>query len=710
LWSEVPVVFYGVDEVGAAQLNLPPNVTGFVAHQTFRGMVDAARVLVPGFKRVALVGDPPGRDTYRRNYGPEIATLAAEVELIDLTGLAVTEVKKRVAVLPNDAMVFYTAIFVDGAGVVHTPQSALLAIAGVTSRPIITDVESQLGYGAVGGFVFSLASAAREAERLAVRILSGENASQIPVAKIDLNKPIFDGRELKRWNISEDRLPPGSEIRFRELTAWDQYRWQIMLVAAALLVQTSLIIGLFYEHRHRRIAEAASRGAMGRLAHMNRIATAGELSASIAHEVNQPLAAIVANANAGLRFLAGATPDLDEARAVLESVVSDGHRAGEVVGSVRAMFKKDSEEKAPLDLNDLIQDILGLVRGELQTQGIIVQTGLSRALPLVLGNGGQLQQVILNLVRNGADAMGSVSGRARVLGVNSAVHDPDGVLVSVEDSGTGIDPKNIERIFESFYNEIAGHGDGAFDLSVDYRSPSWPPLGFTRCRSWRGFQRPVAGGQGRGRIVSAQSDTESVVFIIDDDESLRVALKRLFRSVGLQTEVFASAPEFLQSNLPDVPSCLVLDVRLPGVSGLDFQAELGNAHIHIPIVFITGHGDIPMSVRAMKAGAVEFLTKPLREQDLLDAVREALDRDRIRREQQITDTDLRARFESLTPREREVMAFVTAGLMNKQVASAMDVAEITVKFHRGHIMRKMGASSLADLVRMADSLGVRPSK
>ena len=141
MWSEVPVVFYGIDEVSAAQLNLPPNVTGFVAHQTFRGMVDAARVLVPGFKRVALVGDPPGRDTYRRNYGPEIAALAAEVELIDLTGLAVTEVKERVAVLPSDAVVFYTAIFIDGAGVVHTPQSALLASQGVTSRPIITDVD-----------------------------------------------------------------------------------------------------------------------------------------------------------------------------------------------------------------------------------------------------------------------------------------------------------------------------------------------------------------------------------------------------------------------------------------------------------------------------------------------------------------------------------------------------------------------------------------
>jgi signal transduction histidine kinase len=451
MWSEVPVVFYGVDEVRAAQLNLSPNVTGFVAHQTFQGMVDAARVLVPGLKRVALVGDPPERDAYRRNYKQEIATLAAEVEFIDLTGLAVTEVKERVAVLPNDAVVLYTAIFVDGAGVVHTPQSALRAISGVTSRPIVTDVESQLGYGAVGGFVFSLASAAREAVRLAVRVLDGENASQIPIAKIDLNKPIFDGRELKRWNIREDRLPPGSEIRFRELTAWDQYRWQIMLVAAALVIQTALIVGLFYEHRRRRNAEATSRKAMGKLAHMNRVATAGEMTASIAHEVSQPLTAMVANANAALRWFTNKTPDLGEAQTALKRVVSDGLRAAEVIGSVRTMFKKGSQERAPVDLNDLIGDVLELMRGELQTQGIVVQAGLSTPLPLVLGNSGQLQQVIFNLVKNAADAMDSVSGRARILSVKSAVHDAHGVLVSVEDAGTGIDPKNIDRIFDSFF-------------------------------------------------------------------------------------------------------------------------------------------------------------------------------------------------------------------------------------------------------------------
>lgn len=205
-------------------------------------------------------------------------------------------------------------------------------------------------------------------------------------------------------------------------------------------------------------------------------------------------------------------------------------------------------------------------------------------------------------------------------------------------------------------------------------------------------------------------DPRSVVFVIDDDESVRDALKILFRSVGLRAEVFASAQEFLKYNRPDVPSCLVLDVRLPGLSGLDFQAELGNANILIPIIFITGHGDIPMTVKAMKAGAVEFLTKPLREQDLLDAVSVALDRDKMTREQQITDSDVKVRYELLTPREQEVMALVTRGLMNKQVATEMGIAEPTVKFHRGHIMRKMAARSLAELVKMAGSLGIKRTK
>jgi FixJ family two-component response regulator len=205
-------------------------------------------------------------------------------------------------------------------------------------------------------------------------------------------------------------------------------------------------------------------------------------------------------------------------------------------------------------------------------------------------------------------------------------------------------------------------------------------------------------------------ELQPIVFVVDDDPSLRKALGSLFRSVGLQVEVFGSAPEFLQSTLPDVPSCLVLDIRLPGPSGLDFQTELAKANIHIPIIFVTGHGDIPMTVRAMKAGAIDFLSKPFRDQDMLDAVATAIERDRKRRKDEKILSDLRAHFDSLTPREQEVMSLVAAGLMNKQIAAEVDLAEITVKIHRGHIMKKMGARSLADLVRMAEMLGVRRTK
>jgi FixJ family two-component response regulator len=201
-----------------------------------------------------------------------------------------------------------------------------------------------------------------------------------------------------------------------------------------------------------------------------------------------------------------------------------------------------------------------------------------------------------------------------------------------------------------------------------------------------------------------------IVFIVEDDISFREALKRLFRTVDLRTEVFGSASELLQYEFPDVPCCLILDVRLPGVSGLDIQSELARANIHIPIIFMTGHGDIPMSVRAMKAGAVDFLTKPFRDQDILDAVIAAINRDRLRREKEREVSGLQAHFESLSTREREIMALVTTGLMNKQVAAEVGLSEITVKIHRGNVMKKMGAKTLADLVRMAESLHLPRTK
>ena len=202
------------------------------------------------------------------------------------------------------------------------------------------------------------------------------------------------------------------------------------------------------------------------------------------------------------------------------------------------------------------------------------------------------------------------------------------------------------------------------------------------------------------------TEERAIVFVIDDDRSVRDALKSLLRSVGVEVQAFGSAQEFLRTERPDAPACLVLDVRLPGPSGLDFQRDLAESNIPLPIIFITGHGDIPMSVKAMKAGAVEFLTKPFRDQELLDAIHQGIEQDRVRHQETAIAAELQERYRTLTPRERDVMARVVTGRLNKQIAADLDLSEVTVKVHRGQVMRKMLAKSLAELVRMADTLGI----
>jgi signal transduction histidine kinase len=489
LWSAVPVAFAAVDADSLAALSLPPDVTGKVMDLTLHDAVNAAKVMVPGLGRIAIVGDPLERERLR-HFARQLPQVAASQEIIDLTGLPMTEIRQRVATLPADSAILYLGIHVDGAGKSYTPRDALVPIAEAANRPIVVTDESQFGTGATGGVITSFVLAGKASGQLVLRILNGESAAKISIAGDGSTKPIFDWRQLQRFGISEAALPVGSEVRFRETTAFARYRWQILSVAAVLGIQTGLIIGLFYERRRRRDAEAVSRDAIGKLAHMNRVATAGELSASLANEINQPLAAMVANANAGLRFLTRDTPELDEARDTLKRIVRDGHRAGKVIGSVRDMFKKDGGEASPVDLNEVIQDVVRPVRGELQAQGIIVQTGLTKPLPLVLGHSGQLQQVILNLVKNAAEAMDGVCGRPRVLRVESAIYDSDNVLVAVEDTGTGIDQNDLNRIFDSFYT-TKSHGMG---------------MGLSICRS-------IVESHG-GRIWASSGDARGSIFSV----------------------------------------------------------------------------------------------------------------------------------------------------------------------------------------------------
>jgi signal transduction histidine kinase len=455
----IPIVFAGVDGSTAAQLKLPPNVTGTTIHRTARHVLITAKALVPGLKRIAVVGDPFEEQTYRRHYKNELPTIDKEVEFIDLTGLPMDELRKRVATLPEDAAIFFTTLIVGSGGVRYDPNEALALVAEVANRPIVIDQETRLGYGGTGGFVLEAVPIGEATARILLRLFSGESASSIPVMAGEFVKPVFDWRKLRRWNIPEASLPLGSEVRFREYDAWEQYRRYILVFCTAFLLQSALVGWLIYEIRRRHGAEIQSRSAMAELTHMDRRAAAGQLSASLTHEVNQPLTSIVTRASAALRWLRAENPNVEKAEAALEGILAAGHRAGDIVTSVRAMFKKDAPQKASTDINQIIRTVLSIVRVELQKNNIDLQTLLDEHLPSVEGDKVQLQQVVLNLVMNAIESMHSV--QPRVLKVRTEQLAPGLAHVSIEDTGTGVDPSDLDRIFKPlFTTKATGIGMG----------------------------------------------------------------------------------------------------------------------------------------------------------------------------------------------------------------------------------------------------------
>jgi signal transduction histidine kinase len=443
----LPIVFSGIDDGSTTEF--PPNVTGTTVRATASRVLITAKALVPGLRRIAIVGDPLEEQPIRRHHKKDLAAIDKDIELIDLTGLPMNELFWRVATLPDDAAIFYTTLSGSRDSARYEPNDALALMAQAANRPIVIDQETRLGHGGTGGFLLQATPVGEAIARILLRLFNGESASAIPVTAGDFARPAFDWRELRRWHINESRLPVGSEIRFREYSAWEQYRRYIFLFSAALMLQTALIGWLIYEIRRRQSAEIQSRSTMAELTFMNRRVAAGQLSASLTHEVSQPLAGIVTRASAALRWIRAEKPNLERAEAALEGIVASGHRASDIISSVRAMFKKDAPQKVSTDINQVIRTVLSIVRVELQKHGVELQTRLNEHLPTVQGDKVQLQQVLLNLVMNAIDSMHSV--QPRVLTIRTEQPGAGLVHVSVEDTGTGIDPSNLEQIFKPLF-------------------------------------------------------------------------------------------------------------------------------------------------------------------------------------------------------------------------------------------------------------------
>jgi signal transduction histidine kinase len=390
------------------------------------------------------IGDSPLERFWFTQIQQSFERFGTRVTFHWLNKLSAESMVKQALTLPVRSAIYYATVRVDAAGEPQEEDRVLARLIEGGHSPVFTYIDSDFGQGIVGGPMLSSQAIAQQAAAVAVLMLGGEPPAKIKINTIAAGTPKYDWRQLRRWDISEALLAPGSIVRFRQPTAWESYRWQIALLAAAILVQAAMIMVLLYEHRRRRVAEVSARTSMSELMHMNRIATAGELSASIAHEVNQPLTGISARASAAARWLAKDPPDIEKVRNMLRDIIGASDRAAEVVSSVRAMFKKDSKERVAVDINKLIRVVLELVRVELQKNGVELQTELSD-LPPVECDPVQLQQVVLNLIMNAIEAMHDV--QPRILRVGSKLASPHDVRVLVQDTGKGVDPMHLDRVF-----------------------------------------------------------------------------------------------------------------------------------------------------------------------------------------------------------------------------------------------------------------------
>ncbi len=459
IFPKAPMVFTALEErrIDVAALTKDDTVVA-MTHDFAAAIENILRVL-PDTKNVMVVnGYSPNERFWLDEIRREVRPLESRVAFTWTSQLSFEEILKFASELPPHSAIFWHTMYVDGAGVAHEDDSALKKLHAIANAPIFSLFDAFFGGETVGGPMHSMLEEAQETAAVAIRILNGEAPGDIKVPPTRFAAPRFDWREMQRWGISEKNLPPRSEILFREPTAWQRYSWQIALITAVILAQAGLILALLNAHRRRRLAEVQSRQRMAELVHVNRMATAGELTASIAHEINQPLGAILTNAETVQAILKSPSPDVAELNEIVDDILKDDRRASEVIRRMRSLLKKAPFELKNFDLNDLVRETVELVLA-VGRKVTLLSVITPDALP-ILGDRIQLQQVILNLVANGIDAMKDTSTENRIISIRTS-RDEKFAELSVSDLGPGIPEGKLKEVFEPFFTTKAeGMGMG----------------------------------------------------------------------------------------------------------------------------------------------------------------------------------------------------------------------------------------------------------